>query len=100
VAVSEDGAEIVPLLGGHRGANELARQLADALGGHAAITTAGDRRFGVALDEPPPGWTLANSGDAKGVMAGLLAGASVRLEGEADWLERSALPFSLTRGSG
>ena len=41
IAVSEDGAEIVPLLGGHRGANELARRLAEALGGHAAVTTAG-----------------------------------------------------------
>ena len=60
LAVSEDGASIVPLLGGHRGANDLARALAAALGGHAAITTAGDSRFGVALDAPPPGWTLAN----------------------------------------
>jgi len=30
------------LLGGHRGANAIARHLADALGGVAAITTAGD----------------------------------------------------------
>jgi len=96
IAVSEDGAEIVPLLGGHHGANELARRIAVALGGHAAITTAGDRRFGVALDAPPPGWTLANPQDAKGVMAALLAGAEARLEGEATWLRASRLPFAET----
>jgi cobalt-precorrin 5A hydrolase/precorrin-3B C17-methyltransferase len=98
LAVSEDGAEIVPLLGGHRGANDLACRLAQALGGHAAVTTAGDRRFGVALDEPPPGWVLANPGDAKGIMAELLAGASAGLEGEADWLGASNLPFSDNAG--
>jgi cobalt-precorrin 5A hydrolase/precorrin-3B C17-methyltransferase len=94
LAVSEDGAEIVPLLGGHRGANEVARSLAEALGGHAAITTAGDRRFGIALDAPPPGWTLANPADAKPVMAALLAGASAQIKGECAWLAASGIPFA------
>ncbi len=94
VAISEDGKSIVPLLGGHRGANDLARRLAEALGGHAAITTAGDNRFGVALDAPPEGWTLANPNDAKPVMAALLAGASARIEGDAQWLEKSRIPFA------
>ncbi|MGH6922839.1 MAG: hypothetical protein ACRED5_03620, partial [Propylenella sp.] len=93
LALSEDGASVVPLLGGHRGANDLARRLADALGAHAAITTAGDNRFGVALDAPPPGWTLANPEDAKPVMAALLAGATARLEGDAPWLAASRIPF-------
>ncbi|MES0883025.1 precorrin-3B C(17)-methyltransferase [Roseibium sp. SCP14] len=86
IAVSEDGSSIVPLLGGHRGANELARILAKSLGGHPAITTAGDTKLGIALDVPPKGWCLANPEDAKPVMAELLSGASVRLEGSADWL--------------
>ncbi|MCH8188586.1 MAG: precorrin-3B C(17)-methyltransferase, partial [Proteobacteria bacterium] len=60
VAVAADGSAAVPLLGGHHGANELARRLAEALGGMAAITTAGDLRLGLALDDPPPGWRLAN----------------------------------------
>jgi cobalt-precorrin 5A hydrolase/precorrin-3B C17-methyltransferase len=94
LAISEDGADIVPLLGGHRGANDLARGLAKALGGHAAITTAGDRRFGIALDAPPPGWTLANPVDAKPVMAALLAGASARIDGGCAWLEESGIPFA------
>ncbi len=94
VAISEDGCSIVPLLGGHRGANDLARRLAEALGGHAAITTAGDSRFGIALDAPPEGWTLRNPADAKTAVAALLAGASARLEGDAAWLAESSIPFA------
>ncbi len=91
IAVSEDGKSVVPLLGGHRGANELAKLLASALGGHAAITTAGDTKLGVALDAPPRGWRLANPEDAKPVMAELLSGAPVHLEGRADWLKEAKL---------
>ena len=83
VAVSDDGAVVVPLLGGHRGANRLARDIAAALGGAAAVTTAGEVALGAALDEPPPGYRLANPEDAKGVMAALLSGAGVRLRGDA-----------------
>ena len=93
LAVSEDGGAVVPLLGGHRGANDLARRVADITGGRAAITTAGDLRFGIALDAPPAGYVLANPQAAKRVMAELVAGASVRLEGRAAWLEESGLPF-------
>ena len=60
VALAEDGSVAVPLLGGHHGANALARALAEALGCQAAITTAGDLRIGVALDEPQPGWRIAD----------------------------------------
>ncbi|MDH3196527.1 MAG: cobalamin biosynthesis protein, partial [Hyphomicrobiales bacterium] len=98
LALSEDGASIVPLLGGHHGGNALARRIAEALGGHAAVTTAGDSRFGVALDAPPPGWSLANPHDAKAVMARCLAGGTLRLEGDAPWLAQSALPFDAAGG--
>lgn len=93
LALSEDGAHVVPLLGSHRGGNRLARQLAEMLGARAAITTAGDVRFGVALDDPPPGWTLANPGDAKAFVAALLDGARVRASDPPPWLTDSALPF-------
>jgi cobalt-precorrin 5A hydrolase/precorrin-3B C17-methyltransferase len=90
VAVAEDGSSAVPLLGGHRGANELARAIASATGGVAAVTTAGDLRLGFALDEPPPGWRVANPERAKPVTAALLAGRPVALAVEAggnpDWL--------------
>jgi cobalt-precorrin 5A hydrolase/precorrin-3B C17-methyltransferase len=91
VAVAEDGSVAVPLLGGHHGANDLARQVAAIVGGVAAITTAGDVRLGLALDDPPPGWRIANPAAAKVVTAALLGGERVDLEigsAEADcgWL--------------
>lgn len=86
VAVAEDGSSAVPLLGGHHGANRLAVEVAKTLGGHAALTTAGDVRLGVALDSPSAGWRLENPFDAKPAMTGLLAGKAARLSGEADWL--------------
>ncbi|UWQ22314.1 precorrin-3B C(17)-methyltransferase [Jannaschia sp. W003] len=86
LSVSDDGAVVVPLLGGHRGANRMARALAEALGAMAAVTTAGDVALGVALDEPPEGWTLANPEGAKDAMAALLAGGGARVEGDAPWL--------------
>ncbi|WP_062205803.1 precorrin-3B C(17)-methyltransferase [Aureimonas sp. AU12] len=94
VALAEDGSVAVPLLGGHHGANDLARRCAALTGGVAAVTTAGDLRFGVALDEPPTGWHLENPGDAKGVMAELVAGEFAWIEGEADWLAGARIPVS------
>lgn len=82
VAVPDDGSTVIPLLGGHRGANRLARQIAIGLDAHASITTAGDVAMGVALDEPPLGYRLQNFKDAKPVMASLLNGSSVRILGE------------------
>ncbi|MBB3951751.1 precorrin-3B C(17)-methyltransferase [Aureimonas jatrophae] len=94
LALAEDGSAAVPLLGGHHGANDLARRLAEGLGGQAAVTTAGDLRFGVALDAPPAGYTLENPGDAKRVMAELVAGAEAWIEGEAPWLQTSRIPVA------
>jgi cobalt-precorrin 5A hydrolase / precorrin-3B C17-methyltransferase len=86
IAVAENGSVAVPLLGGHHGANALARIIAGLLGGTAAITTASDARFGMALDDPPPGWSLANPEHHKSFAMALLDGASVRLIGHAPWL--------------
>jgi cobalt-precorrin 5A hydrolase / precorrin-3B C17-methyltransferase len=100
VAVAEDGSTAVPLLGGHHGANDLARRIAGITGGNAAITTAGDLRHGVALDAPPPGWRLGNSEAAKTIMASLLAGEPVALTKETAidtrWL--AALPWTPDAG--
>src|SRR3546814_13221104 len=74
ISVAEDGSAVVPLLGGHRGGNDLARRVAQALGIEAAVTTAGDRRFGIALDAPPAGWRLANPEHYKGFAAAMLGG--------------------------
>jgi cobalt-precorrin 5A hydrolase/precorrin-3B C17-methyltransferase len=77
IAVAEDGSAVVPLLGGHHGANDLAQKIAAAFGAVAAVTTAGDVRFGVALDSPPAGWTLANPDDVKSFAGDLLGGQTV-----------------------
>jgi cobalt-precorrin 5A hydrolase / precorrin-3B C17-methyltransferase len=93
LAVADDGSAVVPLLGGHHGANDLARVIASALEVQAAVTTAGDVRFGVALDQPPIGYVLANPGNAKAVMAKLVGGEEARLIGRSDWLTLSQLSF-------
>ena len=80
IAVAEDGSAVVPLVGGHHGANDLAVTIAALFGIAAAITTAGDVRFGMALDNPPIGWTLANPEHVKLFSADLLAGETVRLD--------------------
>jgi cobalt-precorrin 5A hydrolase/precorrin-3B C17-methyltransferase len=97
VALAEDGSVAVPLLGGHHGANVIARALAEACGGAAAITTAGDLRLGFALDEPPPGWKIANPERAKPIAAALLAGRPVALHDEvgcADWLRAGRVAWA------
>ena len=97
VALAEDGSVAVPLLGGHQGANAIARALADALGCQAAITTAGDLRLGFALDEPPPGWRIASPEQVKPIAAALLAGRPVALVEEAcraDWLRGGAVEWA------
>jgi len=82
LSVSDDGTVVIPLLGGHRGANRLAHEIAAVLDAKAAVTTAGDLAIGAALDVPPAGYALANIGDAKEAMAGILAGNGVRIEGD------------------
>lgn len=94
LAVAEDGSAIVPLLGGLHGVNDLAREIAVALGVQPAITTTGDIRFRTALLSPPQGYYLANPDDAKTFISNLLAGAKVRLEGAASWLSESNLPIA------
>lgn len=94
LAVSQDGMSVVPLLGGHHGANRLAREIAKSLGGSAALTTASDARFTRGLDDPPSGYRLADPASAKPAMAAILAGAGIRLVGDAPWLVEAGYPMS------
>lgn len=82
LSVSDDGSVVIPLLGGHRGANRLAQEIATVLEAKAAVTTAGDVAIGVALDAPPAGYRLSNPLDAKDAMAAILAGEGISLTGE------------------
>ncbi|MCC7016194.1 MAG: precorrin-3B C(17)-methyltransferase [Rhodospirillales bacterium] len=99
VAVSADGRFAVPLIGGHRGANRLARAVADSVSGSAAVTTAGDGLLGLALDDPPPGWRVGKNHPeaAKRIAAALIAGDPVRLAvdaGNAGWIVSSGARFA------
>ena len=97
VAVAEDGSSAVPLLGGHRGANALAREIATLAGGQAAITTASDLVLGLAFDESPPGWRAADPERLKDLAAALIAGEPVAIDveaGDADWLRAARLALS------
>jgi cobalt-precorrin 5A hydrolase/precorrin-3B C17-methyltransferase len=94
LAVSADGRYVVPLLGGHHGANRLARDLAAGLGGEPALTTASDARFAFGLDEPPAGWLLEAPAAAKSAMAAVLAGAALQLAGAAPWLAAAGYPLA------
>ncbi len=94
IAVSGNGAYVVPVLGGHRGANVLAEKIARITGGSAAITTASENRFSFALDEPPAGYVLASPDRAKAAMAALLNGEDLSVLGESDWLENAGYPVN------
>lgn len=93
LAVADDGSAVVPLLGGTTGVNVLARQIARLLDVSPAITTSGELRFGTCLLNPPPGLQLQNPGDAKTFIADMLAGKTVRIEGDAPWLRDARLPL-------
>jgi cobalt-precorrin 5A hydrolase / precorrin-3B C17-methyltransferase len=80
IAVAEDGSSVVPLLGGHHGANDLARDIAKLVGGHAAITTASDVRLGKSFDEPDAGHVLSPLSNMKEATAARLRGEPVQVE--------------------
>ncbi|PMZ89751.1 MULTISPECIES: precorrin-3B C(17)-methyltransferase [unclassified Pseudomonas] len=92
LAVAEDGSAVVPLLGGLGGVNVMAREIAAALEVAAAITTSGELRFGTCLLNPPSGYALGDLELGKRFVSDLLAGETVRIEGEAPWLAHVQLP--------
>lgn len=96
LAVAEDGSAVVPLLGGLAGVNAMARNIAQALGVAAAITTSGELRFGTCLLNPPEGYLLADLEQGKHFVSDLLSGESARIEGEAPWLDDAQIPQSDT----
>jgi cobalt-precorrin 5A hydrolase/precorrin-3B C17-methyltransferase len=93
VVVAEDGSSVVPLLGGLSGVNAMAYAIAEALEVTAAITTTGEVRFGVTFEAPPAGYVFKNPLAGKKFMSDLLAGAKVRIEGDAPWLTNGKLPI-------
>ena len=82
VVVDEASRHAVALLGGHGGgANDLARQVADALGATPVVTTATDAAGLPGLDTL--GWPV--EGAVAAVSRALLDGEPVRLDADATW---------------
>lgn len=94
LALSPAGDVCVPLLGANSGANDLARKIAEATSGIAAITTSGELHFGINLLNPPEDLKLINKENAKSFISKLLNGATVKLHGQHSWFSSSFLPFS------
>ncbi len=92
LAVAEDGSAVVPLLGGLGGVNVMARTIAAHLQVTPAITTSGELRFGTCLLNPPEGYVLGDLEQGKRFVSDLLAGETVRIEGQAPWLGAARLP--------
>lgn len=85
VSVDEDGRWTVPLLSGHvGGANDLARRVANLLGGTAAISTATDVNDCFAVDEWArcKGLCIDSRIAAKQVSVAILTGNCVGLQSE------------------
>ncbi|WP_420393806.1 precorrin-3B C(17)-methyltransferase [Acuticoccus sp.] len=77
VAVAEDGSAVVPLLNSHRGGGRIATVLGEAFGVAPAVTTQGDLTLGLALDDPPHGWRVADPAPFKALVARVAAGDGV-----------------------
>ncbi len=86
LCIAETGASVIPLIGGHRGGNDLAAAIARQLEGHAAITTASDLALGVALDCPPAGWRLVQPAPVKALTMAIMTGQPVRISCPMPWL--------------
>jgi len=83
VCVDEAGRFAVSLCGGHAGgANDLARQVASALGATPVVTTATDAAEIVALDQIPG---LTAEGDVAGVTVAVLDGRHPEVIDEIGW---------------
>ncbi|MEM9040514.1 MAG: precorrin-3B C(17)-methyltransferase [Actinomycetota bacterium] len=82
VVVDDTGRFAVPLAGGHRGANDLAVDVATLLDAEPVVTTATDGRGQVALDTLP---RITAVGDVAGVTRALLDGAPVAVDDEIGW---------------
>ncbi len=77
VCVDESGAFVVPVCGGHGGANALAREVAALLGAQAVLTTATDATGAPALDDLVG---FVAEGDVAGVTKAMLEGRAPVLE--------------------
>ena len=91
VLVMTETGDFVPLLGGHHGANRLARDLAEAANGFALVSTATDALLGAPVEDPAPGYRLLNPQDA-GAFQKALAQSPTAVAIKGEWPLRSEVP--------
>lgn len=93
VAVDESGQFIIPVLGGHRGANRLAGELASRGNATAVITTASELAEIPAIDGLSG---FVAEGDVAGLIETMLEGRDPIVESEIEWPG----PIQLRNGNG
>jgi len=88
VCVDDAGRFAIPVVGGHRGANELAITVGSLLGAQPVVTTATDALGVPALDQLPG---FRAEGDVAAVTSELISGQPVRVDNRLGWPLPSAL---------
>lgn len=96
LAVSADGKIAVPVLGSHRGANALARWIADGFTGTAAITSFSDTLYDFSLEDLPPGYVQGTPDLTRPLMAALLNGEKLKVHGPSHWLAEGGYPVDIS----
>ena len=91
VAVDDTARYVVPVCGGHRGANDLAVDVAQLLDAEPVVTTATDAADKIALDTLP-GFTAV--GDVAAVTKAMLDGDPITIDNDLDWPLPAALADS------
>lgn len=101
LALSEDGASVVPLLGAHNGGAVLAGRLAETFGTRAALTTRSEAVLGIALDDPPEGFVVADPAPFKRLAAALPAGGPGQADPALTFLpQREGWPLDIAATTG
>ncbi|MEM7092597.1 MAG: precorrin-3B C(17)-methyltransferase [Actinomycetota bacterium] len=91
VVVDDGGRFVIALASGHRGANDLAIDVASLLGAEPVITTATDARSTIALDTLPD---MVAVGDIAAVTRAVLDGLPVTIDNEMGWPLPASFPES------
>lgn len=93
IAVDESGTFVIPVLGGHRGANRLAKELAARINSIPVVTTASEHS-GIPAVDGISGFTTI--GDAASLIELMLEGYHPAIQNELDW----PMPINLENGQG
>lgn len=97
VCVDETGRFVVAVVGGHHGANQLAKEVAGLLGAQPVITTATDSAGSMALDALPG---LVAEGDIAAVTTAILDGRPISVVNPRSWPLPPVLEAAAQAGEG